>query len=51
MAMLLVVVSTEATDPMRESEAFASAVIVSELSAKRVRDEPVESTTFGEGGI
>jgi hypothetical protein len=39
MAMLLVVATTEATDPTRGSAAFLSAANVSEFSSKRVRGE------------
>jgi len=39
MAMLLVVVTTEATDPTRGSGPFSSAANVSEFSSKRVRGE------------
>jgi hypothetical protein len=39
MAMLLVVATTVATDPTRESGPFPSAANVSELSSMRVRDE------------
>ncbi len=39
MAMLLVVVSTEATDPTRESGPISSSANVSEFSSKRVRGE------------
>jgi hypothetical protein len=39
MAMLLVVVTTEATDPTRESGPFPSAANVSEFSSKGVRGE------------
>jgi hypothetical protein len=39
MAMLLVVATTEATDPTRESGPFPSSANVSEYSSKRVRGE------------
>jgi hypothetical protein len=39
MAMLLVVATTEATDPTRESGPFPSAANVSEVSSTRVRGE------------
>jgi hypothetical protein len=39
MAMLLVVASTEATDPTRVSDPFRTTVNVSETSTKRLRDE------------
>jgi len=39
MAMLLVVATTEATDPTRESGPFRSAANVSEFSSMRVRGE------------
>ena len=39
MAMLLVVATTEATDPTRESGPFPLIANVSEFSSKRVRDE------------
>ena len=39
MAMLLVVASTEATDPTRASVPFRTTANVSETSSKRLRDE------------
>jgi len=39
MAMLLVVATTEATDPTRESGPFSSTANVSEFSSMRVRGE------------
>ena len=39
MAMLLVVATTEATDPTRASAPFRTTANVSETSSKRLRDE------------
>ncbi len=39
MAMLLVVATTEATDPTRVSGPFRTTANVSETSSKRLRDE------------
>ena len=50
MAMLLVVVSTEAMDPTRESGPFRKSVCVSESLSMRVRGETLGSTSSGEGG-
>ncbi len=55
MAMLLVVATTEATDPMRDSVSFQTTAYVSEFLSVRLRDATNEVSEprvriIGEGG-